>query len=313
MAYSASRSTGAHYRHTQPGWVLVLVLVAAALVVTASMPKEALPSARVPLVLLGLVLLLFLALTVEVDVESIRLWFGPGVIRRKIPLAEVRSWRAVRNPWYCGWGIRVGPRGMLWNVSGFDAVELDLAGGRHFRIGTDEPEALVKAITQAKGVSAPPPADAGPAAAAGRTVSARTALAIAVTVALGLAALGWLVYRQAQPIGVRVAPDRIEIDTPLYATTLQAAEITAISLEPGLPRILARTNGFSGGGALRGHFRVAELGDGRLYVEFGHPPYLLVRTRQSFVFLNFPDSERTRGLYDELARLWPERATVPRP
>ena len=79
-------------------------------------------AARVPLVLLGLVLVLFLALTVEVDLESIRVWFGPGLIRKRIPLAEVRSWRAVRNPWYCGWGIRAGPRGMLWNVSGFGAV-----------------------------------------------------------------------------------------------------------------------------------------------------------------------------------------------
>ena len=35
--------------------------------------------------------------------------------------------------------------------------------------------------------------------------------------------------------------------------------------------------------------------------------YLLVRTRQSFVFVNFVEPERTRALYDEAARLWPER------
>jgi hypothetical protein len=244
-----------------------------------------------------------------VDGESVRVWFGPGVIRKRIALAEISSWRAVRNPWYVGWGIRAGPRGMIWNVSGFDAVELDLAGGRHFRIGTDEPEVLVRAIGQAKGVSAPPPAAESPAVAR-RAPSARTTRVVAVTVALGLAAVGWLVHRQAQPVGVRVSTDGIEIDTPFYGTTLKAAEIEAISLEARLPRIEARTNGFAGSGALRGHFRVAGLGDGRLYVETGHPPYLLARTRQSFVFVGLPEPERTRALYDEAARLWPEKAAV---
>jgi protein-S-isoprenylcysteine O-methyltransferase Ste14 len=304
----------AHYRHTQPGWVVVAVLAVVVFVVAISLPREAMGAAAfVPFALLGLVLLLFLALTVEVDLEALRVWFGPGVIRKRIPLAELRSWRAVRNPWYCGWGIRLGPRGVLWNVSGFDAVELDLPGGRHFRIGTDEPEALVRAINQAKGVSASPPAEDGPGDAAGPKLSARSALVIAAAVALGLAALGVLVYRQAQPVAVRISSDGIAIDTPLYATVLPALGIAAISLEPRLPRIEARTNGFSGAGALRGHFRLTGLGDGRLYVELGHPPYLLVRMRQSFVFVNFPEPERTRALYDEAARQWPERAAEPRP
>src|SRR5262245_54335458 len=128
---------GAHYRHTQPGWVVVLIVAVVAVVMTASMSLAGMAATAVPLVLLGLVLLLFLPLTVEVDAESIRLWFGPGVIRRRIALGEITNWRAVRNPWYVGWGIRAGARGMIWNVSGFDAVELGLAGGRHFRIGTD--------------------------------------------------------------------------------------------------------------------------------------------------------------------------------
>jgi hypothetical protein len=34
----------------------------------------------------------------------------------------------------------------VWNVSGFQAVELTLKDGSRFRIGTDEPEALVHAI-----------------------------------------------------------------------------------------------------------------------------------------------------------------------
>jgi hypothetical protein len=303
----------AHYRHTQVGWVIVFVLAAIALVVAASMPAEARAAARVPLALLGLVLVLFCALTVEVDLESIRVWFGPGLVRKRIALADVAGWRAVRNPWYVGWGIRLGPRGVLWNVSGFDAVELDLPGGRHFRIGTDEPQALVTAITQAKGVPAPPPAVEDAIARGAAAPTRRAGMTVIGLVVAGLAALGVLIWRQAQPVGVRIGADGIVIDTPLYGTTLPAAEITAFSLEPGLPRILVRTNGFAGAGSLRGHFRLEGLGDGRLFVDLGHPPYLLVRLRGGFVYLNRPEPERTRALYEEAARRWPDRATAPGP
>ena len=108
--------------------------------------------ARLPLLIVGaLLLLVFSVLTVEVDAEAIRLRFGIGLVRKRIPLAEVKAWRTVRNPWYTGWGIRLGSGYVLWNVSGFDAVELDLASGRRFRVGTDEPATLASAIERAKG------------------------------------------------------------------------------------------------------------------------------------------------------------------
>jgi hypothetical protein len=34
----------------------------------------------------------------------------------------------------------------LWNVSGMGAVELQLKNGSRFRIGTDEPETLARAV-----------------------------------------------------------------------------------------------------------------------------------------------------------------------
>jgi len=38
---------------------------------------------------------------------------------------------------------------VLYNVSGFDAVEIKLRTGKKFRIGTDVPQELEKAIEQA--------------------------------------------------------------------------------------------------------------------------------------------------------------------
>jgi hypothetical protein len=142
---------GTHYRHTQVGWVVIAVVVGIGALVA---PR--LPGAGGPLLpILAVVLLLFGTLTVEVDREQIRLRFGIGVVRKRIGLDEVGAWQAVRNPWYCGWGIRLGSHGWTWNVSGYDAVEVSLADGRRFRIGTDEPDALVSALTRLRGEPSP--------------------------------------------------------------------------------------------------------------------------------------------------------------
>ena len=55
----------------------------------------------------------------------------------------------MRNLWYYGWGIRYTPHGWLFNVSGLDAVELELKNGRTWRVGTDEPVELLAAIQAA--------------------------------------------------------------------------------------------------------------------------------------------------------------------
>jgi len=96
---------------------------------------------------------LFASLTVVVGDAAVFVRFGPGLIRRSFALTDIRAVRTVRNRWYYGWGIRLLPRGWLYNVSGLDAVEIELADGRAHRIGTDEPEALAAAIQQAGGLA----------------------------------------------------------------------------------------------------------------------------------------------------------------
>ena len=75
-----------------------------------------------------------------------RLWFGPGLIHKTFAASDIREARIVRNRWFYGWGIRWTPHGWLFNVSGLDAVEVELRSGRQYRIGTDEPRQLHEAI-----------------------------------------------------------------------------------------------------------------------------------------------------------------------
>lgn len=92
-------------------------------------------------------LILFHSLSVEIENGVLTCYFGCGLIRRKIPLSKIDGLKSVKNPWIAGWGIRWMPgKCLLWNVSGFDAVELTFESGKRFRIGTDEPEALISAI-----------------------------------------------------------------------------------------------------------------------------------------------------------------------
>ena len=80
--------------------------------------------------------------------------FGPiRLIRDRFEVADITSARVVRNSPLHGIGMRYIHHGRLWNVCGLDAVELQLRNGTRFRIGTDEPAALVDALRKA-GVSA---------------------------------------------------------------------------------------------------------------------------------------------------------------
>jgi len=93
---------------------------------------------------------LFATLTVEIRDGLLRFRFGLGLIRKKLKIAEIESCEVVRNPWYYGWGIHATGKGWVYNVSGFEAVEIFMSDGRRLRIGTDEPDLLRKAILTAK-------------------------------------------------------------------------------------------------------------------------------------------------------------------
>ena len=99
-------------------------------------------------ILLIIVLWLFGSLTVEVSGEELRHYFGPGFWKKTYLLQDIETSKQVRNSWIFGWGIRITPHGWLYNVSGLDAVQIQLSSGKTFRIGTDDPKGLLEAVSQ---------------------------------------------------------------------------------------------------------------------------------------------------------------------
>ena len=85
---------------------------------------------------------LFHSLTIEIVEGELRWRFGPGLIRKRVPLDMITSAEPVRTNVIEGWGIHLSRFGWLYNVSGFDAVAIRMKNGQHFALGTDEPETL---------------------------------------------------------------------------------------------------------------------------------------------------------------------------
>jgi len=104
------------------------------------------PSILLTLIVLIGVAILFSSLTVDVSGSELRWHFGPGLWTYRLPLGDIQRVAIVRNHWWSGFGLRMRPGFRLYNVSGFDAVELQLKSGDIRRIGTDDPQGLAAAL-----------------------------------------------------------------------------------------------------------------------------------------------------------------------
>ncbi|MTI39008.1 hypothetical protein [Fulvivirga lutimaris] len=98
-------------------------------------------------VLSVLIVLNFYGLTVEISGDTIKVYFGFGLISKKIKFEKIEAVEAVTNPWYYGWGVRIISNGMMFNVTGTKAIEISYKNSsRVFRIGTKNPQRLVEEI-----------------------------------------------------------------------------------------------------------------------------------------------------------------------
>jgi hypothetical protein len=134
------------YRHTQRGTLILAgTLGLAALFIGLGFTAQKPVWVSVPI--LVVCAWLFHSLTIEITGCELRWRFGPGLIRKRVPLAEIISAEPVRTG--PSWGIHWSPRtGWLYNVSGFDAVAVALRSGKKFALGTDEPLALAARLTE---------------------------------------------------------------------------------------------------------------------------------------------------------------------
>jgi hypothetical protein len=138
------------YKHTQYNMAIIFAAIISLFWISKNfILVDIRPIVFVIFSVLFLCLFIFFSLTVEIKNGFIECVFGPGIVKQKIKLSDVLDAHTVKNPWYDGWGIRWIPgKYVVWNVSGFDAVEIQLSGFKKFRIGTNEPDKLLEAIRE---------------------------------------------------------------------------------------------------------------------------------------------------------------------
>jgi len=137
------------YKHTQISYVIIIALIAVALIFGNILIQTGF---NLPVVIATILLLFVLAsftsLQVTIDEEYLRIKFGYGIFWKKFLLNEISSVKTVKNHWYYGWGIRrwLWPKMWIFNISGFDAIEIIMKNGKIYRIGTDEAKKLEQEI-----------------------------------------------------------------------------------------------------------------------------------------------------------------------
>lgn len=151
------RATHEFYRNRQFGVGMVAgVLPAVAIFVVSRqmvpghwgwMPIRALSIAAA---VVCFVLINFATLEIRVDLEAIRWRYNFGPIGGRLALAEIESAQVIKTQWSWGWGIRLTPRGTLYNVGGLGAIDLTTKDGRHVLLGSNEPLRLKSALDHAR-------------------------------------------------------------------------------------------------------------------------------------------------------------------
>ena len=133
------------YQHTQAGkalvnWMIVMFLVFA---IGGAFVHPLIVAA----IIIAVTAWVFRSMTVEISDTELTWYFGSDFLRKRVPVSEVVSAEPIRTKFWYGWGIHYTPRGLLYNVSGYDAVAITLRSGKRFCLGTDEPEELARQLT----------------------------------------------------------------------------------------------------------------------------------------------------------------------
>jgi len=138
-------------RATQTGGLVLYALIAAIVFIVimhfTNRENSSLLPVLVVLPILIVTLLFFYRIVIEADEKEIRFSMGIGWLTKSYPMANIDSCTVVRNKWWYGWGIRYFPGGILYNVTGFQAIELKFKDRKSVvRLGTSRPEELCRFI-----------------------------------------------------------------------------------------------------------------------------------------------------------------------
>lgn len=237
-------------------------------------------------------ILIFYRLTIYIDDTHISFKLGIGLIKKKYQISDIVNCKPVRNPVWYGIGIRWFPGGILYNVSGLNAIELTFKNKKSkVRIGTDKPDEIAREVNKIIGLHVYPSENytGGKSQWAG--------LIILLFFILFLPA--YLIYYGNQELKVDLDGSSLIINGA-YGLTINNSDLKQIDTLSSLPAIRSRTNGYAFGKMLKGNFRLEDGSYVKLYIKKDSPPYINLATTDLVIYINFDDPVKTIDLFKKI-------------
>jgi hypothetical protein len=237
-------------------------------------------------------LLIFYKLTIIIDDTHLTFTMGIGLVRKSYPLSEIDSCKPVKNNVLSGVGIHMTSAGWLYNVSGKYAIELSFKNhNRKVRIGTDKPDEISTVINkQINGSMAGSYYDKG---GGGGLVLILSLVAATVILPALLIIFG------SRETEISFSDSSMKL-SGMYGLDVEYKDIRSVDTLRMLPEIKSRTNGYSSGKILKGHFRLIDQSKVLLFIKKGVPPYIRLKASKTTLYLNFDAPDSTRQVYSEL-------------
>lgn len=132
------------YKETEINYSLIIILLVISAFIIFS-PELA----DLKIIILSinlLVTLLFFSLTIVIDEQKLRWYFGFGIISKDVELSQIVETSAYKTKWYQGIGIRMLSDGWLYNASVGQAIKITLADGKNIYLGCKNVDALQQAL-----------------------------------------------------------------------------------------------------------------------------------------------------------------------
>ncbi|MCH2089283.1 MULTISPECIES: hypothetical protein [Pseudoalteromonas] len=132
------------YKETEINYSLIIILLVISAFIIFS-PELA----DLKIIILSinlLVTLLFFSLTIVIDEQKLRWYFGFGIISKDVELSQIVETSAYKTKWYQGIGIRMLSDGWLYNASVGQAIKITLADRKNIYLGCKNVDALQQAL-----------------------------------------------------------------------------------------------------------------------------------------------------------------------
>jgi hypothetical protein len=257
--------------------------------------------------ILFLSLVFFYKIDIEIDKVHIAFKMGIGIFGKSYNISEIESCNPVKNSFFYGWGIHKIPNGWIYNVSGFDSIELSFKNTcKKIRIGTNKPDEITDYITSLLKLT--------PVNKEGNYISLNNSKSksknIFIAVAVTIIIVVFFNLYQYQPVNIDLKVNHFEI-SGAYGFSIKYQHIALIDTINQLPVTEMKTNGFALGKVCKGNFRLKNIGSAILFINYNVSPFVhMILKNGQVIYFNLNNRQSTIEMFDKIKSMKTQTQTT---